>query len=99
MKPSTPGALANVDAALALIEQAQMLLDRAAQKLSPIRRGAGIMDKVWRERERVRALWYVVRKAQSKRGMTLDSETEILSEQEEREREARNMARGELLRP
>ncbi len=75
--PSTTGAILNIEDAMELVEQAQGLLDRAAQKLSPIRRGNDLYDQVFAQREAVHQFWYRLSTARDRNGMSLDSEPEV----------------------
>ncbi len=81
---STPAAVLNVEDAMKLVEQAQGLLDRAAQKLSPIRHGSDLMQKTFKQREVVHKLWYLLDRAAHgnhlgvpRDRMSLDSEPEV----------------------
>lgn len=67
-----------------LVEQAQRLLDLAAQKLSPIRYGSDLMEKTFKQREVVHKLWYQLDRAahgnhlgHPRERMSLDSEPEV----------------------
>lgn len=93
MKPSSRAAVINVADALVLIEQAQGLLEKAAQALSPVRRGGDLCQRTGDERDRVLHLWHWINERKGRDGMTLDSEPEILSEKEEREKAERENLR------
>ncbi len=83
-KTSTPAAILNVEEAMELVQEAQGLLDRAAQKLSPIRHGADLSEKAFKHRQAVHRFWYQLDRVAhgnhlglSRNGMSLDSEPEV----------------------
>lgn len=83
-RPSTPAAVLNVEDAMKLVEEAQWLLDRAAQKLSPIRHGSDLMTKAFKLRQSVHGFWYVLDKVAHgnhlgppRQQMSLGSEPEV----------------------
>ena len=78
MRPSTSGALARVTEAMDFVEQAQGLLDRAAQKLGCIRHGVDLYEEALNLHANAKSLWYFLSQAEESRGqMSLDSEPEV----------------------
>lgn len=76
-RPSTAGALLNIEEAMALVERAQSDLERAAQKLSAIRNGSDLCDKSFALRTAAHKFWWRLNKAAASRnGMSFDSEPE-----------------------
>ena len=74
---STPAAVLSINEAMRLVEQAQNDLDRAAQRLSAIRRGGDLSDSAFRLRESAHRFWWRLNTAsRSRSGMSLDSEEE-----------------------
>lgn len=77
-KPSTPQARANIEEAMVLVEEVQRNLERACQKLSPIRHGSDLYDKAGKLGGACYKLWCQLRAAaETRERMSLDSEPEV----------------------
>jgi hypothetical protein len=83
-KSSTPAAILAVEDAMKLVEEAQVKLEYATQKLSAIRHGSDLYAKAGKLRDSCHTLFYQLARAArgnhlgTKRdGMSLDSEPEV----------------------
>lgn len=74
--PSSPAAIVQVQQAADLVEQAQQLLGKACQKLSPLRNGVDLYKKTSKLYDQAHSLWYDVDTARRRTGMSVDSECE-----------------------